>query len=79
MVQIFEEDSREVSVGEPHIAEAKGKVDVLVKLDQILDRQENGVQGVGDHVFTKAAGCSDWHGVRVDAPVALLEDGVLAG
>lgn len=49
----------------------------MVKLNQVLDAQEDGLQGVFNNILTHLAGGSDRHGVGVDHAEALLEDGPL--
>lgn len=49
----------------------------MVKLNQVLDAQEDGPQGVFNNILTHLAGGSDRHGVGVDHAEALLEDGPL--
>ena len=59
------------------ISETELKEDVTVVLHEVLDREEDGVQGIGNHVLSQEAGSRDGHGVAVDHPETLLEDGFL--
>jgi hypothetical protein len=76
--EICKESCLQVAILKSNIAETKGEVDVLVKLDKISDGKENCVQGIGNNVFAEHSSCSNWNRVGIDASESLLEDRVLA-
>lgn len=49
----------------------------MVELNQVLDGQEDGLQGVFNNVLTHLTGGGDWHGVGVDHAETLLKNGPL--
>jgi len=56
------------------VSKAKLKADVVVKLNEVNNSQEDGAQGVLNDVFAHLAGSCDGHWVRVDHAEALLVD-----
>lgn len=73
----FTEENLEIFGCASNVSETKLQEDITVVLHEVLDGQEDRVQGIGNHIFAQEAGCSNGHWVAVDHPEALLEDGFL--
>lgn len=77
-VEVLQECCLQVSISESHVAEAKCKINIFVKLYEIVDGQENSVQGISYNIFAEHCGSCNWYRICVDGSVALLENRVLA-
>ena len=72
--EVVQESGLEVSVRESNVTKAECEIYVLVLLNQILDSEEEGLQGIFDHVTSEGGSGCDRHGVGVDASESLLEN-----
>lgn len=71
-------DSFEVAPDNANIAETESQIDVLSKLHQVNNSQEDRVQGILNNVLAHEAALGDRNGIAVDHSEAFLENGVLA-
>jgi hypothetical protein len=75
--QEFSELNLEVSVNEVNVGETELELDVAVVFDQILNSEEDGLEGVINNVFTHMAALGNGNSVGVNHAEALLEDRAL--
>ena len=72
--EVVREERLQRAVDHGHARKAKLKHDVFVVLDEVLNCEEDSVEGVVDYVLSEEAGCCNGHWVAVDHAEALLED-----
>jgi len=65
------------AVSEFQTSEAHLKVDVSVQADEVLNRGEDALEGVIDHIFTHLARGCNGHRVSIDGFETLLVDTLL--
>ena len=76
--KISEENGLDIFISKSNIRKAERQVDVFILIDQILDSQENGSEGVSSDVLAEHGSSRNWDGVSIHASEALLKDRVLA-
>jgi hypothetical protein len=75
--KVFGELNLEVAVDEAHVGKTELENDVAVVFYQVLDREEDGLEAVLDHILAHVAALGNGNRVGVNHAEALLEDGAL--
>ena len=71
------ENNLKVSASNSNIAESPCQVDIFVILNQVLDGQEEGVQGINDYVLSEMSSCGNRYWVGINSSETFLVDRVL--
>ncbi len=66
-----------VSIGNSHIAESPCQIDIFVVFNQVLDGQEESVEGINNYVLTEMCSCGNRYWIGVNSSETFLVDRVL--
>lgn len=71
------EGNLKVSASNSNIAESPCQVDIFVIFNQVLDGQEEGVQGIDNYVLTEMCSCGNRYWIGINSSETFLVDRVL--
>lgn len=77
MRQVVGKLGAQVSVHEVDVGEAESKAQIVIQLNEILDRAPNSSQRIFNNILAELAPVGNRHRVRINHAEALLEDGAL--